>query len=147
VAWILERHGHDEPVIAAGLLHDTIEDTDVTRDELADRFGEQVAQLVEAVSEADKSASWRERKSATIDKVASADEDALAVLAADKLDNVRATADDLAGSGEEETWAKLKTGRDDQAWYYRSLADAFLARDPENDLFQTLAREVEAVFS
>jgi (p)ppGpp synthase/HD superfamily hydrolase len=146
VAWILERHGHDEPVIAAGLLHDTIEDTDVTKEDLAERFGERVAQLVEAVSEADKSASWRERKGATIEKVATAEPDVLALLAADKLDNVRSIRDTLAERGEQ-TWELFKGGRDDFAWYFRSLAEAFLARDPESALFQTLDREVDAVFS
>jgi (p)ppGpp synthase/HD superfamily hydrolase len=146
VAWTLERHGYDDEVITAGLLHDTIEDTDVTAQEIAERFGKRVADLVEAVSEPDKSAPWEERKSATIDKVASADEAVLAILAADKLDNVRATRDDLAEAGEEATWAKFKTGRAEQAWYYRTLADGFLAREPESLLFQTLENEVEAVF-
>jgi (p)ppGpp synthase/HD superfamily hydrolase len=146
VAWTLERHGYDNEVITAGLLHDTIEDTDVTAEEIADRFGERVARLVEAVSEADKSASWEDRKSATVAKVGGADSDVLAILAADKLDNVRATRDDLAEIGEEATWAKFKTGREDQAWYYRTLADGFLARDPENELFRTLDTEVRAVF-
>jgi (p)ppGpp synthase/HD superfamily hydrolase len=110
VAWTLERHGYDDEVITAGLLHDTIEDTDVTAEEIAERFGERVARLVEAVSEADKGASWEERKSATIAKVDGADEDVLAILAADKLDNVRSIRDDLAEAGEEATWAKFKTG-------------------------------------
>ena len=146
VAWILERHGYDDELATAGLLHDTLEDTDATTDEIAERFGERVARLVEAVSEPDKAASWAERKGATIEKVATAEPDVLFLLAADKLDNVRSIRDTLAERGENETWQLFKTGRDDQAWYYRSLADAFLARDPDNDLFQTLAAEVEAVF-
>jgi (p)ppGpp synthase/HD superfamily hydrolase len=146
VAWTLERHGYDDEVITAGLLHDTIEDTDVTAEEIAERFGEGVARLVEAVSEADKSASWEERKSATIAKVAGADANVLAILAADKLDNVRATRDDLAEAGEEPTWAKFKAGRHEQAWYYRTLAERFLAREPKGDLFRTLANEVADVF-
>jgi (p)ppGpp synthase/HD superfamily hydrolase len=146
VAWTLERHGYDDEVITAGLLHDTIEDTDVTAEEIAGRFGERVARLVRAVSEADKTASWEERKSATIEKVAAAEDDVLAILAADKLDNVRATSADLAEGGEEATWAKFKAGRDEQGWYYRTLADSFVARDPENPLFATLHREVASVF-
>ena len=146
VARTLERHGYDDEVITAGLLHDTIEDTDVTADEIAEHFGKRVARLVEAVSEADKRAPWENRKRATIEKIASAGEDVLAILAADKLDNVRATRDDLAEAGEAATWAKFKTGRAEQAWYYRTLAEGFLARQPENPLFQTLGNEVGAVF-
>ena len=147
VAWILERHGYDDEIVAAGLLHDTLEDTNATKPEIAERYGERVARLVEAVSEADKTLAWSDRRGATIAKVAEADADVLPLLAADKLDNVRSIRDTLAERGEGETWALFKVGRDDQAWYYRSLAAAFLARDSGNDLFQTLEREVETVFS
>jgi hypothetical protein len=146
VAWILERHGYDDELIAAGLLHDTLEDTEVTREQIAERLGDRVAGLVEAVSEADRAAEWSKRKGATIAKVAEAEENVLPLLAADKLDNVRSIRDTLAERGEDKTWSLFKTGRSEQAWYYRSLADAFLARDPESSLFQTLATEVDAVF-
>jgi (p)ppGpp synthase/HD superfamily hydrolase len=146
VAWTLERHGYDDDVITAGLLHDTIEDADVTAEEIAERFGTRVARLVEAVSEADKEAPWEPRKQATIDKVAGAGEDVLAILAADKLDNVRSIRDTLTERGEDATWALFRTGREEQAWYYRTLAKAFVARDDTFPLFLTLEREVEGVF-
>jgi (p)ppGpp synthase/HD superfamily hydrolase len=146
VGWILERHGYDDELVAAGLLHDTLEDTDVTREQIAERFGDRVADLVEAVSEADRTAGWNERKGATIAKVAEAEADVLPLLAADKLENVRSIRDTLAERGEDKTWSLFKAGRSEQAWYYRSLADAFLARDPASKLFRTLETEVEAVF-
>jgi hypothetical protein len=146
VAWILERHSYDDELVAAGLLHDTLEDTDVTREQIAERFGDRVADLVEAVSEADRAAEWSTRKGATIAKVSDVDANVLPLLAADKLDNVRSIRDTLAERGEDETWRLFRKGRAEQAWYYRSLADAFLARDPTNTLFQTLETEVEAVF-
>jgi (p)ppGpp synthase/HD superfamily hydrolase len=146
VAEILRRHGYEDELIAAGMLHDTIEDAEVTAAELTKRFGERVARLVQAVSEADRGASWRERKAATIAKVAKDDDDVLAVLASDKLDNIRSIRDSLAERGEDGTWALFKVGRDQHEWYYRSLADAFLERDPESDLFQTLHAEVDTVF-
>ena len=128
------------------MLHDTIEDAEVTAEELAERFGERVARLVQAVSEVDRGASWRDRKGATIEKVAAADDDVLAVLASDKLDNIRSIRDSLAERGETETWALFKVDRPEHEWYYRSLAEAFLERDPSRDLFQTLKTEVDAVF-
>jgi hypothetical protein len=70
----------------------------------------------------------------------------LAILAADKLDNVRSIRDSLAERGEDETWALFKVGKADQAWYYCSLVEAFLARNPASDLFRTLDAEVDAVF-
>src|SRR5690242_11521209 len=62
VAAILSRHGFDEPVVAAGALHDVMEDCGVGHDELAHRFGAVVADLVRHVSEQDKSLPWEERK-------------------------------------------------------------------------------------
>src|ERR1041385_8713968 len=62
VAVILARHGFDEEVVAAGALHDAIEDQGVTFADLATRFGERVATLVKMVTEQDRSAPWEERK-------------------------------------------------------------------------------------
>jgi (p)ppGpp synthase/HD superfamily hydrolase len=145
VGEILYRHGCDEDVIRAGLLHDTIEDAQVTRDELAARFGERVAELVVGASEPDRSAPWRERKQHTIEHVRTAPGDVVEVLAADKLDNVRSIRESLAERGDE-TWKLFNAGEADQRWYYRELARAFLERDPDDELFRTLAVEVESVF-
>lgn len=145
VGEILYRHGCDEDIIRAGLLHDTIEDANVTRDELAERFGERVAELVVGASEPDRAAGWRERKEHTIAFVRGAPGDVLEVLAADKLDNVRSIKESLAERGDE-TWAIFNAGEADQRWYYRELARAFLERDPDDELFRTLQVEVESVF-
>ena len=145
VGEILYRHGCDEDVIRAGLLHDTIEDAQVTRDELAARFGERVAELVVGASEPDRAAPWRERKQHTIDHVVTASAAVVEVLAADKLDNVRSIKESLAERGDE-TWKIFNAGEADQRWYYRELTRAFLERDPDDELFRTLAVEVEMVF-
>jgi (p)ppGpp synthase/HD superfamily hydrolase len=145
VGEILYRHGCDEDVIRAGLLHDTIEDAQVTRDELAGRFGERVAELVVGASEPDRAASWRRRKEHTIAYVRTAPADVLEVLAADKLDNVRSIKESLAERGDE-TWSIFNAGEADQRWYYRGLAEAFIESDRDDDLFCTLAVEVETVF-
>jgi (p)ppGpp synthase/HD superfamily hydrolase len=145
VGWILERHGYDDELVAAGLLHDTLEDTEATSGEIEERFGDRVAGYVEAAT-ADKALGWRPAREATIAKIAKLDADVLPLLAADKVDNVRSIRDTLAERGEDETWLLFNSDRPDNEWYYRSLSEAFLARDPESPLFQTLAREVDAVF-
>jgi (p)ppGpp synthase/HD superfamily hydrolase len=109
VGEILYRHGCDRDVIRAGLLHDTIEDAQVTREELAERFGERVAELVVGASEPDKTAPWREWKEHTIAQVGTAPDDVLEVLAADKLDNVRSIKESLAERGDE-TWKIFNAG-------------------------------------
>jgi len=54
VALVLAELKMDSTAIAAGLLHDAVEDTDVTREEIEKRFGEQVAHIVEGVTKLDK---------------------------------------------------------------------------------------------
>src|ERR1043165_5018773 len=67
VGMILARAGCAEEMIAAGILHDTVEDTDLTLEYIKETFGERVAAIVEGCSEPDKSATWEERKRHTIE--------------------------------------------------------------------------------
>lgn len=131
----------------AGFLHDTVEDAGVTYDELRAEFGDRVATLVEKASEPDKTLDWRARKQHTIDRIAHEDDpEALTLKAADTLDNVRSIRETLRAEGEERTWARFRRGRQDQHWYYRGLAEAFIARDPTRPLFQTLDAEAQELF-
>jgi (p)ppGpp synthase/HD superfamily hydrolase len=85
-------HGRDYPdhVIAAGVLHDVLEDTDATEADLAARFGPEVTDLVAAVSEpADAAGSYAERKAKLREVVANASSEAAAVFAADKVAKAR----------------------------------------------------------
>jgi hypothetical protein len=98
-----------------------------------------VATVVEKASEPDKSLEWRERKQHTIDRAAAEDDlDALAVIAADKLDNVRSLQETLRALGEAEAWKIFNAPRKCQHWYYRELALVLLERQPTNLLFRTL---------
>ena len=73
VGLILARAGADEDTIVAGILHDTIEDSapgkKVSREMIAERFGVNVAQLVESVSEPNKELPWDERKRNACDRI------------------------------------------------------------------------------
>jgi (p)ppGpp synthase/HD superfamily hydrolase len=89
VAALLSGRGYDDEVIAAGLLHDVIEDTDVGVVEVRERFGERVARIVAAVSEDPAIEEYHPRKAALRDQVAVADGDAQAVFAADKVVKAR----------------------------------------------------------
>ena len=132
---IVSRMTEDEEVRAAAVLHDTLEDTPTTKEELVQAFGNRVADLVAAESE-DKSvgkpekASWRERKQATVRHLENAETDVRRIALGDKLSNVRAMHRDLQTQGEE-FWQKFNNQNPaDQAWYYCSLANIFLT-DPE----------------
>jgi hypothetical protein len=146
VAEILDRFGCSDDVIVAGFLHDTLEDTAVSPEQIADAFTPAVRDLVLAVSEFDKSLPWRVRKEHTIAALKEADQAVLALVAADKLDNVRAISDTLRHLGEAKTWSLFREGRPAQHWYYRSIAAALLESDPESRLLRTLDYETQALF-
>lgn len=125
VAETLIRMGCSEPVIIAGLLHDTLEDTPVKRESIQQLFGEDVALLVESASEPPKKEfSWEERKEHTLKHLETATWEMLVLSLADKLDNVRSIRDDQAIVGEQ-VWHRFKRPKETQAWYYKSLAAIF----------------------
>jgi hypothetical protein len=142
-----ERERYSEDVVIAGLLHDTVEDAGVTYDELEKKFGLTVVRLVRKASEDKSLPSWKARKEASIEALLQETEpEALMVIAADKLDNVRSLAETLRARGAKKTWAIFNAGRADQHWYYRTLAKELLTKGPANLLFRTLDAEAHQVF-
>ncbi len=117
----------DQELLAAAALHDVIEDTEVTVEDLRREFGDRIASLVAAesdvmvqgVSEED---SWHARKQAAIDRLAAAPHDAKIVAMGDKLSNMRAIARDYAQKGDA-LW-KIFHASDpgEHEWHYRGLA-------------------------
>ena len=126
---------NDQELLAAAALHDVIEDTDTTADDLKEEFGERVAMLVEAESDdktgGSKAETWRQRKQDTLDRLRNADLDIKIVALGDKLSNMRAIAHDYAVLGDE-LWNRF-TVKDpaEHAWRYHALAEAL------NDLSDT----------
>lgn len=119
----------DQELLAAAALHDVVEDTDVTVEQLREIFGKRIADLVasesdafeEGVSEED---SWHQRKQAAIDRLARASRDAKIVALGDKLSNMRAIARDYAAKGDA-LWSIFHTKDPaDHEWHYRGLADS-----------------------
>ena len=88
VAARLEELGYRDEVLAAALLHDVVEDSDRTLDELREKFGEDVAGMVGALTDDEALDSYRERKAEHRERVAAADAEAMAIYGADKLTNV-----------------------------------------------------------
>lgn len=121
-ARVLEDGGDEDQAIA-GLLHDAIEDQGVTEPEIAARFGDEVARIVVACTDADTvpKPPWRERKEAYLRHLLDADAPVLRVAAADKLHNVRSLLRDLAEEGERH-WDRFTAPPIEQAWYFSQLA-------------------------
>ncbi len=145
VTAIVIEHGGDEDQAIAALLHDTIEDQGVWDNEIAERFGAEVAALVRACSEDEEwsMAPWRVRKGEYLDHLASAHMPARALLvsAADKLHNARSTLGDLRRHGEK-AWTRFSGGRDGQLWFYETVAAVLCERLPgdlTDELHDTVA--------
>ena len=128
----------DQELLAAAALHDTVEDTDVTIEQIRAEFGDRVASFVAAESDEphqrpDSVENWRARKQAAIDRIACASHDAKMVALGDKLSNMRAIARDYAVQGDA-LWNLFHAkDRKDHEWHYRGLADAL------NELRDTFA--------
>ncbi len=96
----LAAAGYEDEVLAAGLLHDVVEDSDSTVEDLRQRFGDPVASLVAALSDDGSIESYRDRKREHRQRIEEVDGDALAIYAADKLTNSITLAEALAREGE-----------------------------------------------
>lgn len=127
VGLILLEAGCPEPVIIAGLLHDTVEDTDLTLEFIRERFGNYIADIVEGCSE-NKALRWRARKTERIEALRTASPEVCTVTCADKLHNLRTIISEYDVIGDA-VWDRFHGGVEDQAWYYRSILSAIADRD------------------
>ena len=136
----------DQELLAAAALHDTVEDTDVTLDQIRNEFGERVAGLVMIESVGDDEGTWHERKKKAIDRIAGASYDAKIVAMGDKLSNMRAIARDYEQQGDK-LWSLFHASDPkDHEWHYRGLADAL--RDlKETAAFQEFEELINKVFA
>ncbi|WLR49431.1 HD domain-containing protein [Halobacillus litoralis] len=132
VAEILEHAGFREKVICAGYLHDVVEDTPYTLQDIEREFGLDVRDLVAAHTE-DKSKSWQERKQHTIDTVREGSFELKALIIADKLDNLRSLQSDIKTYGNE-VWKNFNAGADAQKWYNQSIVEVMTNRLNSSDV-------------
>jgi (p)ppGpp synthase/HD superfamily hydrolase len=117
-----------EPVIVAGILHDTLEDTRVTFDELQETFGEEIADLVNSASEPNKSDwIWENRKAHTLKHLKVASYEHLVLSLADKLDNIRSIREDHERVADK-LWKRFNRPKEKQKWYYEELVGIFSER-------------------
>jgi len=100
VAALLDEHGYRDEVLAAALLHDVVEDSEATLEELREQFGDEVGGLIGALTDDEAIDSYRQRKAEHRERVAAASGDALAIYGADKLTNVTTLRDAHAAEGD-----------------------------------------------
>ena len=128
-AEIVASISNDQELLAAAMLHDVVEDTDVTEAEIRAEFGDRIADLVAGESDPDfpglsEEESWKARKQFAIDRLAKEDRDGKIVALGDKLSNMRAIARDFDEKGDE-LW-KIFHAPDPRLhqWHYEGLAES-----------------------
>lgn len=137
----------DQEILAAAALHDTVEDTDITIEQIRAEFGDRITSLVGAetddvVDGQSEEESWHDRKLAAINRLSKASKDAKTVALGDKLSNMRAIARDYAIQGDSLWNLFHTTDPKEHEWHYRGLADAL------RDLKDTFAfREFEMLIN
>jgi (p)ppGpp synthase/HD superfamily hydrolase len=145
VGMLLQKEKCSEAVITAGILHDTLEDTETTFEDLTEVFGVHVANLVQAASKNDKTLPWEVRKQQTIDMLEDASLEEIQVIVADKYHNLKSIQNDLQFHGES-IWQRFNRGKRDQHWYYASIVKALSPRKKEFKVIDELERVVKEVF-
>lgn len=125
VAGILIDNRFSENLIIAGLLHDVMEDTKKTKEDILALFseeqGNEIIEIILADTETDTEASWKQRKQATIDLAKTTDNiEGLLLICADKIANLGSLNKALEIFGDK-TWEFFNSGKGNQIWYYESL--------------------------
>lgn len=146
VGKIVATMTNDEEIISAAILHDTVEDCEgVTVEGLAKEFSDRVASLVAQESE-DKSKSWYERKSTTIERLRTASYEVKLIGLADKLSNIRGIAMDYKEIGEE-VWKKFRMkDKDIIGWYYKGIQEALKSEFAGMPAYEEYCELVEKTF-
>lgn len=118
----------DNEVIAGAVLHDVVEDTDTTIDDVQELFGDRIAYLVYSESENKREnlsaqSTWKVRKQETLDHLKTAPVDVKMITLGDKLSNMRAIHRDYNTIGDE-LWQRFnQKNKNEHYWYYQSIAD------------------------
>jgi (p)ppGpp synthase/HD superfamily hydrolase len=135
VAILLTKAGiTDDAILAAALLHDVVEDTDCSLEELAAEFPPKVIEFVAALTEvkrddAGQKRSWQDRKTDHLKHIAAASWEARAITLADKLHNLGTMLFDL--ESDPGMWSRFNAPPDRLLWYYREMIAAAFQGEPQ----------------
>jgi (p)ppGpp synthase/HD superfamily hydrolase len=150
VCKLLAENNCSDEVLAAALLHDVVEDTEVTIQEVETTFGQHIADIVRGATElvklekknSEKESSWLERKEHTIHfLLQEATIEQLLVSGADKLDNIRSIVYDYSKIGDT-IWTRFNASKEQQAWYYSSIANILVEKGIRNKILAEFGDEM-----
>ena len=148
VALILQENRASEEVIAAGILHDTLEDTELTKEDIREVFGDSVLELVLGASEEledRENTPWYNRKLHTIEHLKDAPLDVKMIACADKLSNIRSMIKGYNDMGDR-LWDRFNAPYEKQKWYYHSLIKSLVGLD-EFKMYRQFKEAVDYLFT
>lgn len=147
VGELLEQYGYDDNVVAAGYLHDVVEDTKYTKEDIEREFGSDIKDLVMCASEPDKSLSWEERKKHTIESTKDLPLRKKLVVCADKINNLEDIYLKFEKNGVRD-FSTFNRGEDQQRWYYTNIYQSLISgEDKNNPLFVRLKDLIDKLFN
>ena len=137
---------NDKEVLAAAAIHDTVEDTGITMDDIRREFGEKVAYIVYVDTVAAEEGDWIAQKKVAMDKIRNASRDAKIAALGDKLSNMRGIARDYRVKGDK-VWDMFHApgGKPDHIWHYQGLRDA-LRELEDTEAFKEFSSLIDEVF-
>lgn len=141
----LAKYGLSDEIIIAGILHDTIEDTELELIDIEREFGPIVALYVSFCTEKNKSDSWKKRKDDYLKQLTDAPIDVLYIVCADKLTNIKSISRNIEPLGSN-LWDKFNADYTSQKWYYNAILDC-LSPIYAHPLYLALKQNIDAVFS
>lgn len=144
---ILAYYGFDDNVIAAGYLHDIIEDTKYTSEDILNNFGEDILSLVLSNTELNKTLSWEERKKYTIEKIKELDLRHKAICCADKISNLEDMLILFKKQGKY-NFSSFNKGFESQKWYFENIYISLIYNeDKTNPMFIRLKDLIDKIFN
>ena len=144
---IASEYTKDEDILIAALLHDTLEDTKYTLNDLTADFGPKIAKIVKEVSEVktdenDQRLSWDNRKTEYLNTLRTACSGALLIAAADKIHNLDSLVAAYRAQGES-MWKKFNSPADKKIWVYEQTYQIIKQR-LKNPIVQKLAKTLKS---
>lgn len=139
----LIENGASQAAIIAGVLHDTVEDTDTSIEEIAKEFGNEVAYLVDMVSE-NKELEYIERKKTQADRIKGAGKDVKMIKCADVCSNLKTLANELKAKVSD--WNVFNANKANVQQSYKDMIDAISSETKETEMFKKVLEYYEYSF-
>jgi len=153
VAINLMKEKAPETLIISALLHDTVEDTNITLEDIRKEFGSEIAVLVDGVTEPEElrknsPKTWNERKEHTIEFMKTASKEIKLISCSDKLANTRSLIEDQKKYGDK-LWLNFKGGKTSTKWYMTKMLKSFKQGEniEETNIYKQLEQAVNKLFS